>query len=385
MKKTGVYLVKSSSGIWHIKYQTSRGNWTHKSTRTTKKAEAQLELGTFLKEREERQLRFHDIELIDYEPFTIEYLEYANVEKAFLHFNRQRQMISNFMIPFFGAKTLLTDITPKRIDQYKNWRSQTIKNVSVNRELACLSHQAKKAMEWHYLLTNPMDGVKFLPHDGQERERFLKKQEYHLMLETALKRRQNADSNLPTEPFPFLYELVVLGVGMGFRVSELLFSEFSDVDFHERIITVRNKPHLGFTIKNYLKRYVPLTDHVYDVLVSMRERKHPDSDFIFHKSDGSRYLSIKEAFRSLVKECGLLREQPFNVTPHTMRHTFASWLASEGVALRTIQKLMGHKYLSTTERYAHLFRANRTTAIEILGNFAGNELGKNSLKKDKSP
>jgi len=67
-------------------------------------------------------------------------------------------------------------------------------------------------------------------------------------------------------------------------------------------------------------------------------------------------------------ERGVLISRPldpaFNITLHTLRQTFGSWLAVEGVPLRAIQKLMGHKSITTTERYAHLSGENLGTAVE---------------------
>jgi len=51
---------------------------------------------------------------------------------------------------------------------------------------------------------------------------------------------------------------------------------------------------------------------------------------------------------------------------HTLRHTFASWLAIEGVPLYTIQILMGHKTIEMTQRYAHLCPDHKRKAINIL-------------------
>jgi hypothetical protein len=60
------------------------------------------------------------------------------------------------------------------------------------------------------------------------------------------------------------------------------------------------------------------------------------------------------------------QDLPFNFTLHTMRHTFGSWLAIEGVSLRAIQKLMGHKSITTTERYAHVSGEILSTAVQRL-------------------
>ena len=96
----------------------------------------------------------------------------------------------------------------------------------------------------------------------------------------------------------------------------------------------------------------------------MLAKKQGASDFVFHKRDGDRWGAIHESFNVLVRRCGLKSESPFNFTLHTLRHTFGSWLAMEGVPLRAIQKLMGHKSITTTERYAHLSREDLGTAVE---------------------
>jgi len=79
---------------------------------------------------------------------------------------------------------------------------------------------------------------------------------------------------------------------------------------------------------------------------------------------GYDWGAIHESFNVLVRRCGLKSEPPFNITLHTLRHTFGSWLAVEGVPLRAIQKLMGHKSITTTERYADLSGENLGTAVE---------------------
>jgi site-specific recombinase XerD len=55
------------------------------------------------------------------------------------------------------------------------------------------------------------------------------------------------------------------------------------------------------------------------------------------------------------------------LTPYTIRHTFASWLAIKGTPIRTIQELLGHKDLRMTLRYAHLSPAHLAEAVEAIG------------------
>ncbi len=106
----------------------------------------------------------------------------------------------------------------------------------------------------------------------------------------------------------------------------------------------------------------------------MLTKKHPESDFVFHKKEGSRWTAIHASFNALVRRCDLQADPPFNITLHTLRHTFGSWLAIAGVSLRAIQKLMGHNSIVTTERYAHLSGESLTTAVQKLETLLPNSL-----------
>jgi site-specific recombinase XerD len=78
------------------------------------------------------------------------------------------------------------------------------------------------------------------------------------------------------------------------------------------------------------------------------------SDYVFVGRGGERLRSIRNAFETACKEAGL-----HEVSPHTLRHTFASRLAMAGVDARTIQDLGGWKTLALVERYSHLSPSHR--------------------------
>jgi site-specific recombinase XerD len=79
-------------------------------------------------------------------------------------------------------------------------------------------------------------------------------------------------------------------------------------------------------------------------------------DFVFHRPDGSTWSDIGDSIEDLVEAAGLQKnEAPQRLTPHSFRHTFASWLAIAGVSLRRIQELLVHKSVTTTERYSVIY------------------------------
>ncbi len=78
-------------------------------------------------------------------------------------------------------------------------------------------------------------------------------------------------------------------------------------------------------------------------------------------------------------------DRPFNITLHTLRHTFGSWLAIVGVPLRAIQKLIGRRSITTTERYAHLSGENLATAVDRIERLLPNSLPSSAEEPQNRP
>src|SRR5207247_310423 len=120
--------------------------------------------------------------------------------------------------------------------------------------------------------------------------------------------------------------------------------EFSDIDPVHGFIHVQAKPDLGFHIKNYQDRYIPLAPEAKQAVEIMRARRKPsklkvqagrtvDVDFIFHRPDGSFWGDLADSMDALFVEAGLNADgtkRRDRITLHSLRHTFASWLAIAG-------------------------------------------------------
>ena len=81
------------------------------------------------------------------------------------------------------------------------------------------------------------------------------------------------------------------------------------------------------------------------------------SDFCFRTKQGKKLKNISKTFSRAVDAIGVndnIQDRMHKVVFHTLRHTFASWLAQDGQDLYLIQKLLGHKDAKMTQRYAHL-------------------------------
>jgi integrase/recombinase XerC len=130
----------------------------------------------------------------------------------------------------------------------------------------------------------------------------------------------------------------------GLRVSELSGLDLDDVEPSERLLRVRGK--------GGKERVVPYGGAAARALSTyLRARGHTEGA-LFRNPRGGRLTvrSIRSIVRRSARAAGLTRR----VTPHTLRHSFATHLLDGGADLRMIQELLGHSRLSTTQRYTHV-------------------------------
>jgi integrase/recombinase XerC len=137
----------------------------------------------------------------------------------------------------------------------------------------------------------------------------------------------------------------------GIRVSELAGMNVFNVDFTRSMIRV-----LG---KGDKERIVPIGNKALKAIKAYRDKLHRETDLQI-KGDGPLFLnknngrltprSIARILDKLVKECSLM----IPVSPHALRHTFATHMLDAGADLRVVQELLGHKSLSTTQKYTHV-------------------------------
>ncbi len=140
--------------------------------------------------------------------------------------------------------------------------------------------------------------------------------------------------------------------GTGVRVGELASMNVGDCDFTEHTVRVLGKSGkervvpLGQSALEALEAYLP------ERLGMIAEAKKPDGAALWLSRAGRR-LSIRQA-QNLVRRYGTLGAGRGDLHPHAMRHTCATHLLDAGADLRSIQELLGHASLSTTQRYTHV-------------------------------
>jgi integrase/recombinase XerC len=137
----------------------------------------------------------------------------------------------------------------------------------------------------------------------------------------------------------------------GLRASELVGLNLRDIDRREQMLRVRGKGRkerlvpFGSKAAAALDRYLEVRD---DLLAAARKRD-TDSEAVFLNQQGRRLGT--RSLRLIVKKYARLFDPNWDLHPHALRHAFATHLLTEGADLRSIQELLGHRSLSTTQKY----------------------------------
>jgi integrase/recombinase XerC len=149
--------------------------------------------------------------------------------------------------------------------------------------------------------------------------------------------------------------LAELLYGSGLRISEALDLDLEDIEPGRRIIRVRGK--------GKKQRLVPLTDRSLDCLkayLEIRQAFSPDpGETALFLGQKGRRLQRRQANRIISRLSRSAGVQE-GISPHTLRHSFATHLLEGGADLRSLQELLGHSRLSSTQRYTHLSLARLT-------------------------
>ena len=132
----------------------------------------------------------------------------------------------------------------------------------------------------------------------------------------------------------------------GLRISELVGVDVDDIELHARLVKVRGKGSkerivpFGSKAEEAIRRWLP------------KRNAPPDESALFVNQRGARITarSVRRIFDRYVRGAALRA----GVSPHTLRHSFATHLLNAGADLRAIQELLGHASLSTTQKYTHL-------------------------------
>jgi len=235
---------------------------------------------------------------------------------------------------------------------------------SIEYALAVIRQAFNRTKEWGiYQGDNPACKVK-KPRVDNKRIRFLSPDEARMLLEECKKRSRQ------------LYEMCLLSLYCGLQAGEIFNLTWQDIDLKNELIQIKDP-------KNKTNRVAYMNDEAKAMFEAKKEGE--PNELVFKDRKGKKIKEISNTFNKVVNALGFnknVKDPRDRVVFHTLRHTFASWLAIGGVPIYTIKDLLGHKNLTMTERYSHLIPDTKRQAVKVLGNI-GKEGETNILEVDK--
>jgi integrase len=307
---------------WYIDYYV-KGRRTRRKIGPSKKLAQQVLQDVHVKMAKGEYLGVYDEKKIPFEEFSQHYLAYSKTNKAWSTY-QNRDRISVAHLDSMCKGRYLFEITPQMLEKYKAERLEKVSPATVNRELACLKHMYTKAIEWGYVKANPVKTVKLLK-EPPGRLRYLRVDEVEKLLQACI---------------DYLRSIVICALNTGMRKGEILALRWKDVDLNNHNLTVKKT-------KNNEIRVIPINQTLYQELSVLSKKS--GGEYVFSNGKGHPFGDIKKGFSSALKRAKI---EDFRF--HDLRHTFGSHLVMQGINLKTVQQLMGHKEIQTTMRYSHL-------------------------------
>ena len=230
-----------------------------------------------------------------------------------------RQCLGRLQRAFPGKR--LSELHPFLLEKYKRDRLEADAKIAANRDLGTLRALINQCKAWGFFVgDNPASKVRFF-RESRGKERIVTAEEEAQLLAAA------------KEP---VRTVILTGLYAGLRVaSEALTLRWVDVDLARRTLTVESAH-----AKSGERRTVPINAVLYDALVRLADGAGPD-DFVFRKRNSRPLREIASTFKRLCLRLGIA-----DVTPHALRHTFASRLVMAGTDLETVRELGGWSNLA---------------------------------------
>ncbi|MDP2937792.1 MAG: tyrosine recombinase XerC [Candidatus Omnitrophota bacterium] len=265
------------------------------------------------------------------------FIRYLEIEK-----NYSKYTITNYRLDLEGFKKFLGDVALEKIDYLvlrkylATLKEKNLKSRTVGRHLSTLRSFFKFLIREGYLKNNPIASLSS-PKQEKPLPLFLTEEEVTKLIEAVkLNNERDFRDRAVIETF----------YSTGIRVSELVGLNIEDVDFIGGVVKV-----LG---KGKKERIAPIGEIALSAIRAYLERrkKQQEAEALFLNKSGKRITD--RGVRNIIDKYIRIASIKQGVSPHTLRHSSATHLLNRGADLRSVQELLGHVNLSTTQIYTHL-------------------------------
>lgn len=288
------------------------------------------------------------------ERYIDKFIRYLEIEK-----NYSRHTVLNYKLDLkdfalFIKDTAAEDVGYLDLRKYLALlKERNLSNRTVQRRLSGLRSFFKFLTREGYLKTNPISAVSS-PKQEKHLPLFLTEEEVTRLIDSAIS-RDKADVKSPHSlsfkkgrfrNMMSLRDKAILETfySTGMRISELVGMDIEDMDFISGVVKVRGK--------GKKERIAPIGKPAISAIRAYLGKRRIDMPAVFLNKNGKRITD--RGVRGIVAKYIRIASIKKGVSPHTLRHSFATHLLNRGADLRTVQELLGHANLSTTQVYTHL-------------------------------
>lgn len=278
--------------------------------------------------------------MISIEDAIEEFLRYLLIDKGYSNNTIESYKMDLDKFKEFNKGKNISDISNNDLKKYVKWlKENKLNEKSISRNISCLRSFYKFLVIEKYTKNNTADSV-YLPKIKKMLPTTLTEEEVINLLDIDL-----------IDCFSYRNKAMLeVMYATGMRVSELVNLKLNDIDLSQDIIRVFGKGSKDrvVPIGDYAKKYI--TIYLKNYRSSMLKKYN--NDYVFLNNHGSKMT--RQGFFKIIKKLASEKGIKKELSPHTIRHSFASHLLKYGADLRTIQELLGHSDISTTQIYTHL-------------------------------
>jgi site-specific recombinase XerD len=268
-----------------------------------------------------------------------EYYKYIELHQAITTVSDKKLCFRVHLLPFFG-NTRIRDITSSYINIYQHSRKKSGGgNRTINKELDYFSAFLLWAKEKLKIVSlQPL---------------IIDKLRYRRPIPQVLTFEEAVTFIKAAEPLYRVFFLLLFSLGL--RVTSARMLKWKDIDFQNKSIRI-----LG---KGGRQNILPLSEWAEMELLEMKIKSKSEWVFESPVKKGFPITDVRKAIIRAKKTAGI----SLRIYPHLLRHSLATHLVSQNINLRTIQEILGHKQISTTEFYTQVAVQDKREALDGMG------------------
>ena len=255
--------------------------------------------------------------------------------------------ILQFLVFLEKNKKKINEITPIDIEKFTSkFTTQGLEKSTISRKMSALSHFFIFLLEENIIKSNPIHELD-LPKQIKKLPKILSVDQVEKLIKSSREDQSVNGIRLNT--------MIEILYATGIRISELVEMKLSATYAEKNFLLIQGKGNK--------ERLVPISENTEDKIKDYLKIRNEfinndtDSKWLFPSKQSSKGHITRQRFNQLLQTlCERVNLNNIRISPHKLRHAFATHLLANGVDLRSLQQMLGHADISTTQIYTHVLK-----------------------------